>query len=296
MLEHDELPVPRTAPPSEVMRVALRHLDLGEPVVVATVLERRGSAPSTPGQKLALLSERRAVGTVGGGAVEYRVLEAMRELMRVGAGEPVVESFSLGSSIGMCCGGAVKILLEPLVPALTVLVVGAGHIGATLAPMLVSLGFRLVLIDGREEMVGEDRVVPQERLQFLCADHDDPQVAHAVGACHQRAAALVMTHDHQLDREAIKWALAEDFALVGGVGSRAKLARTQTWLETRGIDVADIERIKMPLGLDIGARSPAEIAISIAGELIEWRAALLGTRRRARGAVESMPDLAVEAD
>ncbi len=93
---HDELPVPRTAAADEVMRVALRYLDRGQRVVVATVLERRGSAPSTPGQKLALLGEQAAIGTVGGGAVEYRVIEAMRDAARDGATVPKIRAFSLG--------------------------------------------------------------------------------------------------------------------------------------------------------------------------------------------------------
>lgn len=298
MAMHDELPVPRTAAADEVMRVALRYLDRGQRVVVATVIERRGSAPCTPGQKLALLGEQAAIGTVGGGAVEYRVLEAMRDAVRDGAMAPKMRTFSLGASIGMCCGGEVQVLIEPLVPALSVLLVGGGHIGATLAPMLTSLGFRVVLCDGREEVLTPERIVVQDRLQVLCADHDDPEVGQALTGDKAHTAALVMTHDHQLDRQVIGWCLGRGFAFVGGVGSRAKLARTKTWLAARGADVADIERIRMPVGLDIGARAPGEIAVAISGELIEWRAAVLGTVRAKGSSRAAQPATAqvVEAD
>ena len=84
-------------------------------------------------------------------------------------------------------------------------------------------------------------------------------------------AVLTMTHDHQLDQRVVEWALREKFAFVGGVGSRAKLARTRTRLEAKGFPEHDLARIRMPLGLEIGARSPHEIAISIVAELIAWR-------------------------
>jgi len=94
-----------------------------------------------------------------------------------------------------------------------------------------------------------------------------------------RAVFLVMTHDHQLDQTAIEWAIRKGFGFVGGVGSRAKAARTRARLEAKGFPPEDIARIRMPVGLDIGARSPAEIGVSIAGELVRWRASLFSTPR-----------------
>jgi xanthine dehydrogenase accessory factor len=82
-----------------------------------------------------------------------------------------------------------------------------------------------------------------------------------------------MTHDHALDQRAIEWALKAGFAFVGGVGSKAKAARTRDRLEAKGVPVADRERVRMPIGIDIGARVPDEIAVAIAGELVAWRRA-----------------------
>lgn len=81
-----------------------------------------------------------------------------------------------------------------------------------------------------------------------------------------------MTHDHAADQVAIEWALRQGFALVGGVGSRAKAARVRSRLEAAGFDEADRARVRMPLGAEIGARTPEEIAVAIAAELIAWRA------------------------
>jgi xanthine dehydrogenase accessory factor len=269
-----------------VLRVALERLGAGERVVVATVLRRRGSAPSTPGQKLVLHASG-AAGTVGGGAIELRVLEAMTALLAGAETRPETVSFELGARLGMCCGGAVEILLEPMDPAVTALVVGAGHVGGALAPLLAELGFRVVVCDARDGAL-EARALgaargggagPGARWHALALEHDDPEVLSAVGAGRARAAAVVMTHDHKQDQAVIEWALAQGFGLVGGVGSRAKAARTRSRLEAKGIAPADVARVRMPLGVDIGARSPMEIAVAVAGELVAWRSRLCGTAR-----------------
>jgi xanthine dehydrogenase accessory factor len=270
------------------MRAALARLDDGRRVVIATVLSRKGSAPSTPGQKLVLLGAAEAVGTVGGGAIELKVLREMAAAMaggrRSALGEPFSQRYELGATIGMCCGGSVEVLFEVMDPALTVLVVGAGHIGSLLTPMLDGLGFRVVVCDHRDEMFHDQRVVETAQVTVIHGDHDDPDVSDALGNGRARAAALVMTHDHQLDQQVIEWALRENFVFVGGVGSRAKAARSCARLEAKGFASSDIDRVHMPLGVDISARLPAEIAVSICGQLIRWRAELLGTDRRHRAA------------
>jgi xanthine dehydrogenase accessory factor len=271
-------PIPRNADPTAVLAEALRALERGERVVVATVLARQGSAPSTPGQKLLMRADGSALGSVGGGAVELAALERMRDMFEQPRPAPVTEQFDLGPRMGMCCGGSVHLLLEPMAPAFAVLIVGAGHIGAALAPTLASLGFRVVVADPREGAF-DGRLVAGRGLQLVAEEHDDPEVREALGVVDPRAAALVMTHDHQLDQQVVEWALRQGFGFVGGVGSRAKAARTQARLEAKGFVSSDIERVQMPLGTDIGARSPAEIAISIGGEMIRWRAELSGAAR-----------------
>jgi xanthine dehydrogenase accessory factor len=276
--------LPRTAPPHEALRAALDALDQGARVVLASVVARHGSTPSTPGQKLALLDERTAVGTIGGGAVERAVIARMLEARGDPRAIPRLEAFRLGASLGMCCGGSVEILIEPMDPLLHVLVVGAGHVGVFTAPLLAAAGFRVTLCDGREAAADPARLASfsappvegalVEPVRVVHADHDDPAVRRALPASLRRSALLVMTPDHQLDQAVVEWALAQGFGFVGGVGSRAKAARTRARLEARGVSAADVARVRMPVGLDIGARSPAEIGVAIAGELIAWRASL----------------------
>jgi len=277
--------IPRTALPHEVLRVALDALERGRRVVLASVVARHGSAPSTPGQKLCLLEDLSAVGTVGGGAVEKAVLADMARALEDPTSAPKMETFRLGASLGMCCGGSVEILIEPMHPAVHVLVIGAGHVGTFTAPLLAGLGFRVTLCDAREAAADLSRLVPlasegsaSSPVRLLHADHDDPEVTAPFAGAFPEVAAIVMTHDHQLDQAAIEWAIGKGFGFVGGVGSRAKAARTRTRLEAKGVGEADIARVRMPIGLDIGARTPAEISVAIAAELVAWRSG----RQRAR--------------
>lgn len=275
--------MPRTAGAHEVLRAVLEKLDRGERVVVATVMARHGSAPCTPGQKLALFQDGSALGTVGGGAVERAVLRSMAELLATAAPLPRTETFRLGASLGMCCGGSGDMLLEPLTPAHHVLIVGAGHVGVFTAPLLASLGFSVTLCDARESAADPARLSQDKPgtnpINVLCAEHDDPVVRQSLPSDLGRAAMLVMTHDHQLDQAVIEWAIGVGFGFVGGVGSRAKATKTRTRLEAKGFSEANVGRVRMPLGLDIGARTPAEIGVAIAAEIVAWRASMTGLVR-----------------
>ncbi len=261
------LPTPRAGDVHEVLSLVAEAAREGHGAVLATVLTRRGSSPGTPGQKLGLTADGRCMGTVGGGSLERRVLRAMMELLgrceTEGAPEPAVLSLSLGASLGMCCGGGVEVLLEPFAAAARVGVVGAGHVAGALVPVLGGLGFGVTVVDDREAWAVPARFAG---ARVVLGSHA------ALGPwVPVRGAVLVMTHDHALDQEAIAWALRAGYALVGGVGSRAKIARTRRRLEAQGFAPEDIARVRMPLGLAVGARSPAEIAVAIAAELIAWR-------------------------
>jgi xanthine dehydrogenase accessory factor len=283
--------IPRTALPFEVMRAALEAVSRGQRAVLATVIARHGSTPSTPGQKLTLLDDMTAIGTIGGGAVERVVLAAMVKALAGPPPDPRIETFRLGASLGMCCGGSVDILIEPLTPTASALILGAGHVGVFLAPLLASLGFRVVLCDAREDAMDPARLqrvgLPASEAQpesaehhrdeapsnltLLHCEHDDPEIARLFPRPAE-AVALVMTHDHKLDQAVIEWAIERGFGFVGGVGSRAKAARTRARLEMKGAAPADIARVRMPVGADIGARTPAEIGVAIAAEIVAWRA------------------------
>ena len=233
---------------------------------MATVLERHGSAPGTAGQKLYLAEDGTCVGTVGGGAVERETLGVLRAIASDPLAKHQVRTFKLGPELGMCCGGRVEMLIEPIEGVTSCLIIGGGHVASAVAPLLVKVGFSVTVVDTREGWGDEERI---EGVRCIKGDHDDVEDADPRGAC------LVMTHDHRLDQEAIEWALAKGFAFVGGVGSRAKAERTRQRLEAKGVAEADRARVQMPLGLDIGARLPDEIAVSVAAAMVAWRKRLI---------------------
>lgn len=268
----DELPIPTGGDAAAVLGAAADAIRNGHHAALATVAARRGSTPATAGQKLLLSESGTCVGTVGGGALERRILNALVQRLRSpGLRDAETVTLKLGQSLGMCCGGTVEVILESLIPLVPVVLVGAGHIGVALAPLLAQCGFTVTLADERPEF--HDRATAlfrQDHERIRCVDAGVKEAATHVP---RRAALIAMTHDHQLDQQVLEWALRENFAFVGGVGSRAKAARLRTRLLQKGFAAEQLERIRMPVGADIGARSPNEIAVAVVAELIAWRAA-----------------------
>jgi len=248
---------------TEVMALAVAHAERGGHGAMATVIERHGSAPSTPGQKIWVSSDGRCAGTIGGGAIERDVMLALAEMARDRSARHTVRELKLGAELGMCCGGRVLVLLEPIACRVPCLIVGGGHVGSVVAPLLARLGFAVTVVDARDAWGREGRI---EGVTCVVGDYDD-----AGEAIDPAGVFLTMTHDHALDQEAIEWALRRGFAFVGGVGSRAKAQRTRDRLAAKGFAAADIARVQMPLGVPIGARLPDELAVSIAAALVAWR-------------------------
>ncbi|HEY3818071.1 MAG TPA: XdhC family protein [Polyangiaceae bacterium] len=256
--------VPEPALPARVLQVAAERTGRGIGGAMATIVERHGSAPSTPGQKLWVGADGSCVGTVGGGAVEREILAALSAMVSAPA-PPAheVRTFKLGAELGMCCGGQVTALLEPIAGLVPCLIVGGGHVATAVAPLLARVGFAVTVVDARDAWGREGRI---PGVACVVGDYDE------VGAALPRDAVfLVMTHDHALDQQAIEWGLRRSFAFVGGIGSRAKAQRTRDRLTAKGFAETDVERVRMPLGVAIGARLPDEIAASVAAELIAWR-------------------------
>ncbi|MFO0614349.1 MAG: XdhC family protein [Polyangiaceae bacterium] len=259
----DALPIAEPADPPAVLAHAAERAQRGVRGGLATVIDRHGSAPATPGQKIWLGADDSCVGTVGGGAIEREILSALAELVRAKHPAHVVRTFKLGPELGMCCGGRVDVLLETIDARLPCLVVGGGHVATATAPLLARLGFAVTVVDPRDAWGREGRL---EGVRSIVGDYDD-----VGGEIDPSGAFLVMTHDHALDQDAIEYALRRGFAFVGGVGSRAKAQRTRDRLIAKGFSEADAARVHMPLGVSIGARLPDELAVSIAGALVAWR-------------------------
>jgi xanthine dehydrogenase accessory factor len=236
----------------------------GRPFVLATVIESSGSTPQKPGSKLVVLGDGSLRGTVGGGAIEHQIIQASLELLRAPEGTRVIETH-LTHELGMCCGGRMKVFLEKhgAPPRLTVF--GAGHVAKELAALAHHVGFRVTVVDARPEWASRERFPGCEVLVKDPADH-----ARAL-AGGPECYFCVTTHDHPLDQAVVEALVTRPSAYLGVIGSRRKAERFRMRLRAAGVDEAAVERLRSPMGVDIGALTPEEIAVSIVGELIRVR-------------------------
>lgn len=251
----------------------------GTPCVLVTIIEERGSTPRNAGSKMVVSAER-IFDTIGGGHLEYKAMEIARELLASGNQQTRLERFSLGASLGQCCGGVNVLLFEPMGrPQAQIAVFGAGHVGRALVPLLASLPCRVRWIDSREAEFppqvpdGVTRIVSEE-------------VVDEVDNLPTGSYCIVMTHNHQLDLELTAAILKRgDFAWFGLIGSRTKRAKFEHRLRDRGFDPALVQRMRCPMGLaEVKGKLPMEIAVSVAAEVIATynaRFGLEGEERRA---------------
>lgn len=253
---------------------ALTHLtQRGEPCVLVTIIEERGSTPRNAGAKMVVSAER-IFDTIGGGHLEYRAMQIAREMLESRSREPRLERFALGASLGQCCGGATVLLFEPMgQPQAHVAVFGAGHVGRALVPLLGGLPCQVSWIDSREQEFPE--TIPAG-VKKVVNDEVVEEVANMpAGSCF-----IVMTHNHSLDLELSAAILArDDFAYFGLIGSKSKRARFEHRLHERGFAPESVQRMRCPMGLaEVKGKLPMEIAVSIAGEIIAYYNADFGEK------------------
>jgi FAD-dependent urate hydroxylase len=245
-----------------VVEAVLQVLASGQRGALATVVRTSGSTPQGAGARLLLLPNGELIRTVGGGAIEHAVAEALRRTLRTGRTELMTRE--LGHDLGMCCGGRMELFLEPIEAAPRLTLFGAGHIAKPTAALARSVGFDVHVVDEREELATAERF-PDCELSVL----DGPSLLRRtpLGA---RDFVLIVTHDHQVDEEVLALVLREPTAYVGLVGSKRKVFRLVQRLQARHGEL-DLSRLYAPVGLDLGAASPEEIAVSIVAELVAIR-------------------------
>ncbi|MDU9021128.1 xanthine dehydrogenase accessory protein XdhC [Pseudomonas corrugata] len=235
----------------------------GEPCVLVTIIEELGSTPRNAGSKM-VISTSQTFDTIGGGHLEYKAMEIARQMLASGQQGTHLERFSLGASLGQCCGGVTVLLFEPMGQVQAqIAVFGAGHVGRALVPLLASLPCRVRWIDSREAEFPEQ--LPHGVQKIVSEDPlDEVDELPAGSYC------IVMTHNHQLDMELSAAILKRnDFAYFGLIGSKTKRVKFEHRLRDRGFDSGTLQRMRCPMGIgEVKGKLPVEIAISIAGEII----------------------------
>jgi xanthine dehydrogenase accessory factor len=213
-------------------------------------------------------ADGRTVGTIGGGCYENDAFWKAREA--IASGRPQLVRYELSDDFaqesGLICGGQMEVYIDPLAPAPRLYVVGAGHVGWHLARAAREVGFRLHVIDDREKFANRERFPDADEVVVDALDEwlhaaDLPPSAYVV----------VVTRGHQHDLDAMRALAARDLRYLGLIGSRAKITRIFDALVAEGMPPECLRRVHAPIGLDIGAVTPAEIAVSILAELIAVR-------------------------
>ena len=232
-----------------------------------TVIRAQGSTPQRAGAKMLVFADGRTVGTIGGGCYENDAIGKAR--LALDDGRSQIVHYELNDDFaqenGLICGGRMDVYVDPLLPSPHLYIVGAGHVGYHLGKIAVDAGFHLHVIDDREKFANTER--------FPAADvivEPIPEWLHRaeipVGAF-----VVVLTRGHQHDLEAMRALAAREVRYLGLIGSRAKVARIYDLLLAEGMPIESLARVHAPIGFDIGAITPAEIAVSILAELIAVR-------------------------
>lgn len=240
----------------------------GEPFVVITLIEARGHVPQEPGAKAIVTADGLRFGTVGGGRVEARAIEHAQALLREKASEPRLVTWNLQREIGMSCGGEATFLFETHDrKRWQVAIFGAGHVGQALVRALLPLDCRITCLDTREEWLA--KLPTATNLEAVL----EPDLPARVRTLDPSTFFVVMTKGHATDVPILEtiFRCFPDAPYVGVMGSELKSQKIRADLVSRDISPACIERLHCPIGIDAGGNVPAEIAISVACQLLSHR-------------------------
>ena len=261
----------------------------GRSCALASIINTVGSIPGSSSAKMLVRDDGSIVGTIGGGAGELEVIAIAREV--IASEKPQTVSFNLtqrpGIDAGMVCGGSLDIFVEPIVPNPTLYIFGAGHTGLATYRIARSAGFDVVVVDDREAFANRERFPDAKGI--VVAELD---VAVLQLAPNPASYVVSLTPGHLTDLRVLRWAITTPARYVGMMGSRRKVSGIFQELQKEGVPPERLADVHAPIGLEIGADNPEEIAIAIVAELIACRrhcAAALSRRGLRPDAAESRP-------
>ena len=235
---------------------------------VATIVNVRGSIPSFETAKMLVRDDGSIAGTIGGGCVEAEVWQAAREVMETE--KPRSLTFNLNQDpkydTGLVCGGTLDIFIEPVLPPALLYIFGAGHVSVNLYKVATSAGFEVTVVDDRETYANRERF--PEAKEVIAEDFAQ---AMARLTPNESSYIVIVTRGHRDDMRVLRWAVQTQARYVGMIGSKRKTITIFRELVKEGVPEQLFERVHAPVGLDIGAITPEEIAVAITAELIAVR-------------------------
>ncbi|MBN1368532.1 MAG: XdhC family protein [Dehalococcoidales bacterium] len=250
----------------EVYQELANIMQKGGRAVLATVINSTGSAPRNAGAKMLIKEDGSFIGTVGGGKLEHDVLRKAPEILKTGRSEIIHFDLSGKEPDGMICGGQADVFLELIKSKETLFLCGAGHISFATSAIGKMLGFRIVVIDPRPEFNNRERFPDADSLVVK-----DYGKAFAELNITTDDYIIIYTPQHTRDEECLQLACGKDAKYIGMIGSKKKVKEIKEHLLAKGVSQAKLNSVHAPIGLEIEAETPEEIAISILAEVIKVR-------------------------
>src|SRR6059036_899649 len=239
----------------------------GRRAALATIVHTNGSIPSYESSRMLVREDGSIAGTIGGGCVEAEVWAAAKEVMQNEAPRKMVFHLNNEASYdnGLICGGTLEVFVEPILPQPMLYLFGGGHVSMAVAKAASASGFAIGVVDDREAFANKER--------FPMAQEIYSSYEEAFERLHPNAATylVIVTRGHKEDMRVLAWAVRTEARYIGMIGSKRKVLSVYKALESDGYKPEEFERVFAPMGLEIGALSPEEIAVSIVAELIAVR-------------------------
>ena len=240
----------------------------GEEAALVTVVSATGSTPREEGAKMLVKLDGSIMGTIGGGSLEAQVIEEAVKVIKHGKPKRLHRSLTASEAEeeGMVCGGDLEVFIEPILTPPALYIFGGGHISLPLAKMGKLCGFNIAVIDDRADFASAERFPEANVILAEDFTRSFPKVK-----IDKSSYIVIVTRGHQHDEVVLEWAVGTPAKYVGMIGSKTKNATIFSHLRDRGITREQLDRVHAPIGLEIGAQTPEEIAVSILAELIKVR-------------------------
>ncbi len=251
----------------DIFEEIVRMRRAGQRGALATIVHTNGSIPSFESSRMLVREDGGIVGTIGGGCVEADVWAAARDVMEREAARKMIFNLNNEASFdnGLICGGTLEVFVEPILPQPVAYLFGGGHVSMAVAKAANAAGFGIVVIDDREQFANRDR--------FPMAEQVFTNFEGAFAQLRPNASSylIIVTRGHKEDMRVLSWAVRTDARYIGMIGSKRKVLSTYKALEADGYKPEEFDRVFAPMGVEIGALSPEEIAVSITAELVAVR-------------------------
>jgi len=254
---------------AEILKEAFGRIDKGETIALVTVVETKGSTPREIGAKMLVNKDGLAAGTIGGGITEAKVIEEAKQALKESKGKLLTYHLTKEQAAldeGAICGGEMKVFIDILQPKEEVLIFGAGHIAVCVSKLAKMVGFRVAIIDDRKEFANQNRFPEADEI---IAEEIEEALTHL--NITPSTYIIILTRGHLKDEEVLTLVIRSGAAYIGMIGSRNKNATVFQQLTKKGISQEELNKVHAPIGIDIKAQTPEEIAVSIMAEIIQVR-------------------------